>query len=291
MNASWVQVLPLTGGTINGSVTIKSTSTQLVLDRPVGSTASDIFFERNGVARWLLRGGDATAETGGNVGSNLELICFSDSGVTIGTPIAVTRSSALVSLSSLAVSGVATISGAASINTISTNSITASAGTIVSCLFDTTGIHYNQWGSFANGISFRWQQDLAGFASVVVDNVLAYPLANASDERLKQDIVASTCDCLALVKTLSLYQYSWMNHSDPSNPQPDPNAPTIPVGFIAQRLQTEAPFCVNPGDDGSGSVMQVWDIDRNTMLAYLVGAVQQLATKIGALEVALARRS
>jgi hypothetical protein len=157
------------------------------------------------------------------------------------------------------------------------------------------GIRYDFLSPYNNMIAFAWQSQLAGAVSVYIDNAVVYPVANASDERLKFDIAPSSQPCLDTVLNIPLHEFRWKDHSDPGNPVEDPNAPLVPIGLIAQEVYDVAPYLVVKGNDvepGSKESrndvpLAVWNIDRNNMLAVLIGAVQQLSARVAALEARL----
>jgi len=60
---------------------------------------------RNGVARWAITIPDATAESGGNVGSDFAILRYDNAGAYLGTPIYIQRSSGVVSFASAIVNG------------------------------------------------------------------------------------------------------------------------------------------------------------------------------------------
>jgi hypothetical protein len=131
--------------------------------------------------------------------------------------------------------------------------------------------------------------------SVYIDNAVAYPIASACDERLKFDIAPSSQPYLDTVLNIPLHEFRWKDHSDPGNPVEDPNAPLVPIGLIAQEVYEVAPYLVTKGNDvepGSKESrndvpLVAWNIDRNNMLAVLIGAVQQLSARVAALEARL----
>jgi len=115
-------------------------------------------------------------------------------------------------------------------------------------------------------------------------------LVNACDGRLKEDIVPSTYDCLATIRKIRLYQYRWKDHRKPGYPKPaKPDAPLVPVGFIAQRLgedfpQGLQPMAPRPKEDPGVKGLRLHNSDHNVMMALLCGAVQELDDEITRLE-------
>lgn len=80
-------------------------------------------YKTNGVARWAVLT-NTTAETGSNVGSNFAIQRYDDSGVSLGTPISIARSTGTVTITGLAATNAA----------LTTPNIgTPSAGTLSNC--------------------------------------------------------------------------------------------------------------------------------------------------------------
>jgi hypothetical protein len=152
-----------------------------------------------------------------------------------------------------------------------------------------TGISYPgaAYGG-GNRFAFGWNNIIAGYISAVVDNGnVAYALANASDERMKEDIDYSTFDCLSTVLELPLRQFRWKDVSDTANlasARAAKDAPVVPVGVVAQEIHKIFPAGVFPGDDTEDKLGAVWGLDQNVMISLLIGAVQQLTKRVAELE-------
>lgn len=71
---------------------------------------ADLTLYTSGNARWAIRK-NTTAESGSNVGSDLEIAAYTDGGGALSTPLTITRSTGLTTLTSLTVSGNTTLSG------------------------------------------------------------------------------------------------------------------------------------------------------------------------------------
>lgn len=124
--------------------------------------------------------------------------------------------------------------------------------------------------NFANivggGFRFTWNGEVLGqWADGNGTLIISYNLGNACDMRLKQDIKPSRFDCLAALRRMRLYQFRWRARGE--------DAPLVPVGFVAQRLEEDFPETVRD-----------LEVETNVMLAALVGAVQQLDRDIAELE-------
>jgi hypothetical protein len=77
-------------------VAVSGADPVLVLDRASTAVESSIFGNVAGSSRWRLTLGDATAESGGNVGSNLTLIRYTDAGAYVDAPLAISRATGVV---------------------------------------------------------------------------------------------------------------------------------------------------------------------------------------------------
>jgi hypothetical protein len=166
------------------------------------------------------------------------------------------------------------------------------------------GIRYSNYGyGSSNQIGFGWGTYTAGYVTVSVDGGGAvYPIASASDSRMKQDITLSKFDCLATLEKLPLAEYRWRDyprsrldrgtdeaaaragHELPDFADPwrlreaksRLNTHLTKVGLIAQQVAKIFPDGVIQGDNFDDHLGRVWCLDQNNMLALCVGAIQQL---------------
>jgi hypothetical protein len=141
------------------------------------------------------------------------------------------------------------------------------------------GVQYTNIGG--NGFNFNWDGTVYGR----VDNAVQFAFQRVCDEKLKQDIAPSTFDCLAAIRKMRFYQFRWKDYRNPLRPKPaQEDAPTIPIGFVAQRLYEDFPEAVvrlpKLVDKGA---LAMWSGDVNTLLATLCGAIQQLDAEVAAL--------
>jgi len=90
--------LPLAAGSgspLTGQLTISpaSTSSVLKLNSPTaGTTYSGLQGETAGVARWLQKLGDESAQSGANIGANYTLTSYTDAGAVLNTVLSIARS-------------------------------------------------------------------------------------------------------------------------------------------------------------------------------------------------------
>lgn len=168
-----------------------------------------------------------------------------------------------------------------------------SAGTLY--MYGAFGISYpNSFnaGGGSEAFAFQWNkfpQPQNNRVSVSVNNGAAwYPLAyETSDERLKYDIGPSTFDCLKALRALSLRQFRWKDVADPAKLQEatqSPDHPLNPVGLVAQEVVGIFPEAVHPGETGTEKIGQAWSLNTTLLMATLIGAVQQLAGRLEAVE-------
>ena len=97
----------LAGGTMTGELIIAPPSGQsanLAL-QPQAGYAAYIFGLKGANLRWAVEFGDATPETGGNVGSNFVFVRYNDAGVLIDSPITIARSTGIMSVTQAPVNG------------------------------------------------------------------------------------------------------------------------------------------------------------------------------------------
>jgi hypothetical protein len=85
------------GSTFTGDVTINNDDPTFTLNGKDGFNNA-IWGQKNGKNRWALLLGDSTAESGGNAGSNFELINFADDGTQLGPALFGTRSTSLLTV-------------------------------------------------------------------------------------------------------------------------------------------------------------------------------------------------
>lgn len=97
VNNAWATVLPTTGGTITGNLTVNQVltvqgSNSMVLNAPVtGGSQRTILGMAANIARWGLTLGDGTAEGANNVGANFSLAAYGVTGAFLGNWLTIAR--------------------------------------------------------------------------------------------------------------------------------------------------------------------------------------------------------
>ena len=86
--------LRLTGGTITGNLALRSAAPQLIIDSNVADNYAFIQFTRTGVLRWSWVMSNE-AESGGNAGSNFQLLAYSDTGTILSSSISIPRATGI----------------------------------------------------------------------------------------------------------------------------------------------------------------------------------------------------
>jgi hypothetical protein len=81
-----------------GDVTVAKANPALILDKAASGQAARVFGRTSNANRWAVELGDATAEGGGNVGSDFVIRRYDNGGAVLGAPVIITRASGAVTL-------------------------------------------------------------------------------------------------------------------------------------------------------------------------------------------------
>jgi hypothetical protein len=103
-----------TTGTLQSSGTfqvVKTTATAQALISASAGQARELSFQTGGSSRWTIRT-DTTGETGSNAGSDLTIVARTDAGATLSTPLKITRSTGLITLTGTLLTAVSATGGA-----------------------------------------------------------------------------------------------------------------------------------------------------------------------------------
>jgi hypothetical protein len=79
-------------------VSVSKTDPALILNKAASGQAAQVFGRTSGSNRWAVELGDATAEGGGNAGSDLVIRRYDNGGAVLGAPVLITRASGAVTL-------------------------------------------------------------------------------------------------------------------------------------------------------------------------------------------------
>jgi hypothetical protein len=91
----------LAGATFTGNVIVAKADPVLILDKTASGQSARILGRTSGANRWGVELGTATAEGGGNAGSNFIIRRYDNSGAVLGAPIVIDRASGAVTLEAL----------------------------------------------------------------------------------------------------------------------------------------------------------------------------------------------
>jgi hypothetical protein len=83
--------LPLAGGTLTGNLTFSYGNPTVVLNSQASGQNHSITGSVNGLNRWSINLGNATAESGSNAGSDFDIYNCNDAGAIIGTALRINR--------------------------------------------------------------------------------------------------------------------------------------------------------------------------------------------------------
>jgi len=86
------------GDVMTGNLSIKATNATFVLNKTSDTGAMNIAGQYNDLTRWLIKIGDNTAESPGNVGSNFTVHRFDNSGSDLGEVLGINRATGLATV-------------------------------------------------------------------------------------------------------------------------------------------------------------------------------------------------
>jgi hypothetical protein len=84
--------------TFGGDLTVAKANPALILDKAASGQAARVFGRTSNANRWAVELGDATAEGGGNAGSDFVIRRYDNGGAVLGAPVIITRASGAVTL-------------------------------------------------------------------------------------------------------------------------------------------------------------------------------------------------
>jgi hypothetical protein len=120
--------LPLSGGTVDGDVHIgTNTSTRALYLDGIASSHHTVHLTVAGINRWMFGLNGATAETGGNAGSDFMIKRYTDTGGQVDNPFSIARATGLVTISALNVGGSITAGGEILAPQLGVNSVLSGA--------------------------------------------------------------------------------------------------------------------------------------------------------------------
>jgi hypothetical protein len=145
------------------------------------------------------------------------------------------------------------------------------------------GVYYN---AYSHWFAF-WYANGPVFLRMDGGNDLQ--LGSLSDERVKQDIAPSRFDCLKTILAVPLYEYRYKELPAQNDWSAEmlrevraarQDAPLHQIGFVAQRLHEVFPDAAYGWEED----VKTWGVNVQTVVAALVGAMQQLAAEVADLK-------
>jgi len=98
-DTSWQAAVAKAGDTMTGNLTLASPDPYLLINAGAGTHSSSIAGQKGGITRWIMIPGSSDAETGGNAGSDFQLIRANDAGGLLDIPLAISRATGDLSVS------------------------------------------------------------------------------------------------------------------------------------------------------------------------------------------------
>jgi hypothetical protein len=301
-DVSGVGAAMLTGGTyarFTGDVTIAETSPYLILSK--SAAGANAIMGRNGTSsRWEIVLGNSAAETGGNAGSDFNLLRFNDAGAQIDSPLSFVRSN-----------GSAVFSSSVSAGSI-TSAVTATTGSYffgntggkyitydgtnfqvaggifmvngnmyVGSAASTASIYFGNVGNGSVGISttsFNCFSNAGGSEGMYIAlNTSAW--SAVSDARLPYKRTARKLTVLDKIEAIQLYENEVEDR--------------LELFGKAQEISKSFPHVVKRGDDDETYVPtgmsdeRAWGLSYERLSIVALQGVKELLVRITALEAAL----
>ena len=122
---------------------------------------------------------------------------------------------------------------------------------------------HNSGGGAWTAIRFYTTSTLAGYISVAT-NTTAYN--TSSDERLKENVVDAPAGNIDSIKVRS---FDWKADGEHQE-----------YGFIAQELETVAPYAVSKGETDE----DMWAVDYSKLVPMMIKEIQDLKAEVAALK-------
>jgi len=246
--------LPLTGGTLTGSLIVTSPGgyPQVALNADL-NFSPQVLGQINGVNRWTLALGDGTAENGSDEGSQFSISSWSDSGTFIGTPLLIHRGRSDI-----------TLAGRLFIKP--TTNVTYAT---------LLGVMNIGWaGAGSHGISMKPVVDdtnaqmFNNAAGSVIGNIYLTPTSvqfnTGSAAELKEDL--KSFDAGNIVDNTKVYDFKWRSTSERA------------YGVIAQEANEVYPQAVTHQVNEDAS--EWWGIDYSKYVPVLLQELKALRARV-----------
>ena len=201
-NANFANYLPLTGGSLTGTLTLRAATSYISLNKNASGGDNELFGMTNNAPRWLIQMGDTAAESAG-AGSNFVISRYNDAGTWLESPVAIYRNNGCVYLSNLSISHGIT-SGVGQIGSAGLD-FTPAAGMTIETSSGNVCLIQNRLAANGGIQSFRQSNTICGNISVA--NATTTTFNSGSDMRLKQD--AHGFDAGPIIDATKVYDFEW----------------------------------------------------------------------------------
>jgi hypothetical protein len=263
LNGTWTQVLPITGGSLTGNLTISMANPSILLSKTASGQPAALTGALNNLARWQIDLGSTQAESSGNAGSDFAVHRFNDAGTYVGSPLQINRATGIATFASQVISGSFTCghnNALGVINNIAGLSYDPSNGMILES--GAGALHVNKIG--ANGASVVFYQGTAcGSITVANGNSTAYN--TTSDGRLKED--RREVDAGPVIDALQVYDFKWKDNEARGH------------GVIAQDAVEVFPEAIFHDEEND-----TWGADYSKFVPLLLQEVKALRARVAELE-------
>jgi hypothetical protein len=280
------QAASASGPTINAAASQNAT---LAINKPASALRNILFGRTNGVSRWAMDLGDATAESA-NTGSDFGITPYNDAGTALATALKINRSTFQINMSgSLVLGGGALVVAPSAAGSTAAMYLTKNASAQASQITGQNGAN-NRWimslgdttaeGGSNAGSNFVLTSftDASAFIanplSIVRSSGIATfsaPIVNGSDAELKEN-VSTIPDALAKVLGLNGVTYNQLG-TDRKD-----------IGLIAQEVQSVVPEVVFTVPSPTEPGKEVLGIAYSQLVGLLVNAIKELNDKVATLE-------
>jgi hypothetical protein len=297
LNGTVANYLPLSGGTLTGVLNITPAAGSwptLQMYASAGMGHQMLFFT-GGNLRWGFNPGDNTAEGGGNAGSDLNFVNYSDTGAYLGAPLTIKRSNAQALFSGTIITTAGHV-----VSQAATNPTFCSFNTNVgyACgFFCGTGpyLYFGNMdgsGNYIGPVFASWDTASNFITNAAASKPGGGSWSNSSDARIKTvlgDYASGLEAVLALHPVRYRYKDNWRRPNEDLDEGPHSQVAAAGqefIGLVAQEAEIPMPEMVTlqaavidgvPVDD-----MRILD---NTALSYaLVNAIKELNARLASLE-------
>lgn len=250
--------LTIKSGTGTGGLELKNVNPTITLNKTGVNQYNSLIAKHSDVTRWIINLGDAVPESGGNVGSDISISRFSDTGTVIGNEAVfrIERGNGNVQVNAgLAVSD---LSGSATV---------AANGCALGLNFNgaaTGGIYTRPRASGSAYVMTIWNS-AAAIVGSISHNDTTTVFGTSSDERLKED--AQTFDAGPIIDAINVYNFAWKLDGSRE------------YGVIAQQAVDVFPQAIIHNE-----ALDWWGVDYSKFVPLLLQEMKALRERVAYLE-------